>query len=265
MFYYIVFLPVAIAAGRPGVVPVRPTKERPDAPDHAGPIHRRFETAALVNILGLSFSITTPRRPLVDGRLVAASEEERFPGSNTIRPTPSGPSPLPGQGGLTAADLDCVVFTKNPFSKFHRLIQTLADYAPRTGLVFRDAMVSWLGKALDQAPGARKAGRSGRPDPFEHHLSHAASAFFFALRRSRHFDGGRRGMEHRHPGPRDRAVGRRRGKTKSTFFPKSGFRIRWDCCTRLSRRSSVSKSTGEYKVMGMAPYGNRVTSIAWKN
>ncbi|MBK8651556.1 MAG: hypothetical protein IPN23_07595 [Elusimicrobia bacterium] len=56
VFYYIVFLPVAIVAGRPWRRP-RPTDEGNvlDAPTTRGPIHRRFETAALVNILGELF------------------------------------------------------------------------------------------------------------------------------------------------------------------------------------------------------------------
>jgi carbamoyltransferase len=83
-------------------------------------------------------------------------------------------------GGLRAADLDYVVFFEKPFLKFERLILSSLQTFPRSHRVFREAMVTWLGdklwiKHLIQ----KRLGIAGSRILFsEHHLSHAASAFF---------------------------------------------------------------------------------------
>jgi carbamoyltransferase len=82
--------------------------------------------------------------------------------------------------GIRAGDLDYVVFFEKPFRKFERLLLCSLQTFPRSHRVFREAMVSWLGDKLwIKALIAKRLGVRGDRILFsEHHLSHAASAFF---------------------------------------------------------------------------------------
>jgi carbamoyltransferase len=118
---------------------------------------------------------------LCDGQLVAAAEEERFTRKKHDYEFPEHAIQFCLRaGGITAADLDYVVFFEKPFVKFERLLLSNLQTFPRSYRVFREAMVTWLSDKLWIKHHLQK--RLGIPDAkllfSEHHLSHAASTFF---------------------------------------------------------------------------------------
>src|SRR5262249_20849174 len=154
--------------------------------------------------------------------------------------------------GITAHDVDYVAFFEKPFVKLERILMTSLQMFPRAVRVFREAMLTWL---LDKLwVSALIAERLGVPREkilfSEHHLSHAASAFFCSP-----FDdagiltvdgvgewatatmGSARGCEIRLN--REVRFPHSIGLLYSTFTAFLGFEV----------------NEGEYKVMGMAPYG----------
>ncbi|HNC74958.1 MAG TPA: carbamoyltransferase N-terminal domain-containing protein, partial [Elusimicrobiota bacterium] len=222
-------------------------------------------------VLGLSFFYHDAAAALlVNGRLVAAAEEERFSRRKHDSDFPERAIRFClAQAGLTVGDVDHVVFYEKPLLKFQRLLTTLAAHAPRTAGTFREAMVSWLGEKLWIKPLIQD--RLGLPADkilfCEHHLSHAASAFFCSpfkeaavltidgvgewstatLGRgtARWEDGGANRLdlfsEIRFP--------HSLGLFYSAFTAFLGFEV----------------NEGEYKVMGMAPYGTpRHVDKVWK-
>ncbi|MBI3457063.1 MAG: hypothetical protein HY002_14900, partial [Candidatus Rokubacteria bacterium] len=135
-----------------------------------------------MHILGISCYFHDAAAALLrDGQLVAAAEEERFSRKKHDYEFPHRAIDFClRSGGLGGADLDWVVFFEKPFVKFERLLLTSLQTFPRSHAVFREAMVAWLGdklwiKHLIQ----RRLGVPADRILFsEHHLSHAASAFF---------------------------------------------------------------------------------------
>ena len=134
-----------------------------------------------MRILGIScFYHDAAAALLVDGRLVAASEEERF---TRVKHDPHFPENAIAfclaQAGLNAADLDYVVFYERPLLKFERLLTCFLHEAPRSAAVFPRALSTWLSEKLWIR--ARLQERLGVPGArilfSDHHLSHAASAF----------------------------------------------------------------------------------------
>ena len=118
---------------------------------------------------------------LCDGQLVAAAEEERFTRKKHDYEFPEHAIHFCLRAaGIEAADLDYVVFFEKPFVKFERLLLSNMQTFPRSYRVFREAMVTWLSDKLWIKHHIQK--RLGVPDSkllfSEHHLSHAASAFF---------------------------------------------------------------------------------------
>jgi carbamoyltransferase len=118
---------------------------------------------------------------LCDGQVVAAAEEERFTRKKHDYEFPEHAIHFCLRAaGIEAADLDFVVFFEKPFVKFERLLLTNMQTFPRSYRVFREAMVTWLSDKLWIKHHIQK--RLGVPDSkllfSEHHLSHAASAFF---------------------------------------------------------------------------------------
>jgi carbamoyltransferase len=118
---------------------------------------------------------------LCDGQLIAAAEEERFTRKKHDYEFPEHAIHFCLRaGGIKAADLDYVVFFEKPFVKFERLLLSNIQTFPRSYRVFREAMVTWLSDKLWIKHHIQK--RLGVPDSkllfSEHHLSHAASAFF---------------------------------------------------------------------------------------
>src|SRR3989442_14993600 len=135
-----------------------------------------------MNILGIScFFHDAAAALLRDGGLIAAAEEERFTRKKHDFDFPRHAIDFCLRaGGLAAAELDYVVFFEKPFIKFERLLLTSLQEFPRSYELFREAMITWLGdklwiKHLLQ----RRLGLPAQKILFsEHHLSHAASAFF---------------------------------------------------------------------------------------
>jgi carbamoyltransferase len=118
---------------------------------------------------------------LKDGQVVCASAEERL---SRIKHDPSFPQKAIAycleHEGISGKDLEYVVFHEKPFLKFERLIKSIISTYPRSYGLFREAAVSWLKEKLWIK--ARIAEILDIPLEkiifSEHHLSHAASAFF---------------------------------------------------------------------------------------
>jgi carbamoyltransferase len=208
------------------------------------------------NILGVSAYYHDAAAALVcDGKIISAAQEERFTRKKNDADFPRHAVQFClRHANLTLAQLDAVVFYDKPILKFTRLLETYLAVAPGGWRTFPTVMSNWLGEKLD----LRKAIRAELPELrrdcqilfTEHHQSHAASAFY--------------------PSPFDEAailtidgvgewatttIGHGRGSEikmlKELRFPHSlglvysaftdycGFRI----------------NSGEYKLMGLAPYG----------
>lgn len=214
-------------------------------------------------ILGISaFYHDSAAVLLRDGVIVGAAQEERF----SRRKHDSG---FPHQAiawciaeaGVSACDVEHVVFYEKPFVKFERLLETYLAFAPKGFASFRMALPVWLREKLflkDMlVSGLRKLDRQidwyGRILFSEHHLSHAASAFYaspFDEAAVLTLDGAGEWAT------ASRAVGRGNelqmqaeirfphslGLLYSAFTYYVGFKV----------------NSGEYKLMGLAPYGNPV-------
>jgi len=135
-----------------------------------------------MDILGISCYFHDAAAALLrDGQLVAAAEEERFTRKKHDYEFPQNAIDFCMKlGGIQPADLDYVVFFEKPFVKFERLLLTCMQTFPLSRRVFQEAMITWFGdklwiKTLIQ----KRLGVSASKILFsEHHLSHAASAFF---------------------------------------------------------------------------------------
>ena len=135
-----------------------------------------------MNILGVSCYYHDAAAALLqDGMLVAAAEEERF----TRKKHDSGfPTQAIGfcldHAGIHPGDLDYVVFYEKPLVKFERILATAVSTFPRSASTFREAMISQFdGKLWIKSQLAHRLGVP--PDKIlfvDHHVAHAASAFF---------------------------------------------------------------------------------------
>jgi carbamoyltransferase len=206
-------------------------------------------------ILGVSaFYHDSAAALVVDGRIVAAAQEERFTRKKHDHNFPTRAIEYClREGGLEAAELDYVGFYDKPFLKFERLLETYLSYAPGGFPSFLKAMPLWLQQKL-HLPREISRGLKGEYKKryifTEHHESHAASAFFpspFNEAAILTLDGvgewattsygvGR--------GNRIELLGEMRfphsiGLLYSAFTYFTGFRV----------------NSGEYKLMGLAPYG----------
>src|SRR5688500_9285101 len=124
---------------------------------------------------------------VVDGRIVAAAQEERF---TRRKHDPSFPHRAVRAcletAGLGASDVDFVAFYDKPFLKFERLLETYLAFAPAGYASFRHALPLWLKEKLFQRSLIAKELAKEFGDQqwaerllfSEHHLSHAASAFY---------------------------------------------------------------------------------------
>ena len=132
-------------------------------------------------ILGLSaFYHDSAACLLVDGKIVAAAQEERFTRKKHDAEFPAHAARYClAEGKLAAKDLDVVAFYDKPLLKFERLFETYLDYAPRGFASFRKAMPLWLTNRLWMEETIRKELDTPARILFgDHHESHAASAFF---------------------------------------------------------------------------------------
>ena len=141
-----------------------------------------------MRILGISaFYHDSAAALLVDGKIVAAAQEERF---TRRKHDPGFPASAVryclAAANISAAELDHVVFYEKPFLKFERLLETYLAFAPRGFQSFRKAIPVWLKEKLFQKSVLRDHLRriddavdwEARLLFADHHQSHAASAFF---------------------------------------------------------------------------------------
>src|SRR5215471_19115524 len=139
-------------------------------------------------ILGISaFYHDSAAALICDGDIVAAAQEERF---TRKKHDPGFPAHAVDfclrQGGITLDDVDHIAFYDKPLLKFERLLETYLAFAPRGFKSFSMAIPVWLKEKLFLKNLLVKSLRpmGGRKDVerrllfSEHHLSHAASAFF---------------------------------------------------------------------------------------
>jgi carbamoyltransferase len=211
-------------------------------------------------ILGISaFYHDSAAALVVDGRIIAAAQEERF---TRKKHDPAFPTSAIryclSQAGLKAGDIDHVVFYEKPFIKFERLLETYLALAPRGYNSFRLSIPLWLKEKLFQKRLLRQSLKEIDPDIdwdqrllfTDHHQSHAASAFFaspFEQAAVLTLDGVGEWTT--------TSSGFGRGNqldiTREIHFPHS-IGLMYSAFTYYT---GFKVNSGEYKVMGLAPYG----------
>ncbi|NQU20153.1 MAG: carbamoyltransferase [Candidatus Nealsonbacteria bacterium] len=209
-------------------------------------------------ILGISaFYHDSAAALVVDGRIVAAAQEERFTRNKHDHRFPQHAVDFClGEVGLAPEDLDYVAFYDKPLTKFERLLETYVSFVPAGYRSFRQAMPLWLRQKLhlprEMSKGLHDRYR-GRYVFTDHHESHAASAFFpspFDEAAIITFDGVGEWSTSCYGVGRGNRVELRQeirfphsiGLLYSAFTYYTGFRV----------------NSGEYKLMGLAPYGRPV-------
>lgn len=214
-----------------------------------------------MKILGISAYYHDAAAALViDGNIVAAAQEERF---TRTKHDPEFPANALRycleEAGIRGQDLDHVAFYDKPFLKFERLLETYLTFAPRGFTSFRQALPLWIKDKLFQKDTLVKELKSSLGNGVnwyerllfsEHHLSHAASAFY--------------------PSPFERAAvltmdgvgewtttslaignGSDLKVLREIHFPHS-LGLLYSAFTYYT---GFKVNSGEYKVMGLAPYG----------
>jgi carbamoyltransferase len=207
-----------------------------------------------MNILGISCYFHDASAALLrDGELIAAAEEERFTRKKHDYEFPQNAIDFCLKiGGIASPDLDCVVFFEKPFIKFERLILSTMQTFPKSHRVFREAMVSWLGDKLWIKHLIQKKLNVPASKVFfsEHHLSHAASAFFCSP-----FDEAAiltvDGVGEWTTASLGIGKGTEIKLLKEIRFPHS-LGLLYSAFTAFL---GFEVNEGEYKVMGMAPFG----------
>jgi carbamoyltransferase len=135
-----------------------------------------------MDILGISCYFHDAAAALIrDGELLAAAEEERFTRKKHDYEFPQNAIDFCLKvGNIKSQDLDYVVFFEKPFIKFERLLLCSMQTFPRSLKLFREAMITWLGDKLWIRHLIQKRLKAPASKILfsEHHLSHAASAFF---------------------------------------------------------------------------------------
>ena len=213
-----------------------------------------------MQVLGISAFYHDSAAALIrDGNIIAAAQEERFTRRKHDAAFPSRALDYClREGGASLDDIDCIVFYDKPLLKFERLLETYLAFAPRGFKSFSMAIPLWLREKLFlknlltkelERRGTRKD-VEGRVLFSEHHLSHAASAFF--------------------PSPFDEAAvltmdGVGEWATTSLAYGKaSSLEVRREIhfphslgllYAAFTYYTGFKVNSGEYKVMGLAPYG----------
>ncbi len=219
-----------------------------------------------MNILGVSCYYHDAAAALLqDGMLIAAAEEERFSRVKHDSDFPKHSIEFClKQGGITANDLDYVVFYEKPLIKFERILMTTLGQFPRSYPVFRESMITWFNEKLwIKSQLQNDIGISADKILFiEHHLSHAASALFaspFDEAAILTIDGvGEWTTATIGRGTADwnRSDGEQRENKidliREVKFPHS-LGLLYSAFTAWL---GFQVNEGEYKVMGMAPYGS---------
>ena len=215
------------------------------------------------SILGISaFYHDSAATILIDGKILAAAQEERF---TRIKHDPSYPENavnfVLNYANLKLSEVDQIIFFEKPFLKFERLLETYVGFAPRGFKSFTKSMPIWLKEKLFQKKlliNKFKEHDKNFEDKekiffSDHHLSHAASAFF--------------------PSPFDKALvltadgvgewatttvaigdGNNLEIKKEIHFPHS-LGLLYSAFTYYV---GFKVNSGEYKLMGLAPYGNPI-------
>ena len=214
-----------------------------------------------MRILGISAFYHDSAAALIrDGEIIAAAQEERF---SRIKHDARFPSHslqyCLSQEGVSLEQIDHVVFYDKPFLKFERLIETYIAFAPRGLRSFQMAIPLWLREKLFQKTllrdelnkhTKRKIDWDERLLFTEHHLSHAASAFFpspFAEAAILTMDG----VGEWATTSIARGIGNHIEIAKEIHFPHS-LGLLYSAFTYYT---GFKVNSGEYKVMGLAPYG----------
>jgi len=213
-----------------------------------------------IRILGLSAYYHDSAAALIqDGEILRAVQEERF-----TRKKHDDRFPINAikyclkSTGISSKEIDYVVFYDKPFLKFERLLETYVSFAPKGFSSFKKAMPLWLKEKLFQkkliCEELHKCGFDGdlasRLLFSEHHLSHAASAFFpspFSSAAILTMDGVGEwatssfalGSENKIQIHKEIHFPHSLGLLYSAFTYYAGFKV----------------NSGEYKLMGLAPYG----------
>ena len=215
-------------------------------------------------ILGISCYFHDAASVLMsDGQLIAAAEEERF---SRIKHDYSFPRNAIQfcleQGGIRSSDLSYVAFFEKPFRKLDRILMTTLQTYPRSCGVFRDSMISWItdklwiSTTLNSELGIPK----DRVLFSEHHLSHAASAYLcspFDEAAILTVDGVGEWVTATYGVGRGNQI----SLLKQIEFPHS-LGLLYSAFTAFL---GFEVNEGEYKVMGMAPYGQpRYLDKVWK-
>jgi carbamoyltransferase len=216
-----------------------------------------------MRILGISAFYHDSAAALVqDGRIIAAAQEERFTRKKHDARFPRSAIEYCLQaGGIKLDAIDYVVFYEKPFLKFERLLETYLAFAPRGFASFKMAMPLWLREKLLQKKLLHRElkelnGGVELGDRLlfaEHHQSHAASAFFaspFAEAAVLTLDGvgewattsAAIGKDNHLETIKEIRFPHSLGLLYSAFTYYTGFKV----------------NSGEYKVMGLAPYGTPV-------
>ncbi len=214
-------------------------------------------------ILGISaFYHDSSAALLKDGKIIAAAQEERFTRikHDSNFPYNSIISVLK-IGNTSLSNIDHIIFYEKPFLKFERLLETYVAFAPKGFKQFTKSMPIWLSEKLfqkkllkDNLKSIDKRFKSGQKLMFsEHHFSHAASAFY--------------------PSPFKEAVvltadgvgewatttvaignNNKLEIVKEIHFPHS-LGLLYSAFTYFT---GFKVNSGEYKLMGLAPYGNPI-------
>ncbi len=214
----------------------------------------------MISILGISaFYHDSAAAILVDGKIIAAAQEERFTRKKHDSSYPYNAVEFVLKfAKLKLSEIDHIVFYEKPFLKFERLLETYVAFAPRGFKQFTKSMPSWLREKLFQKnmlfkflqEHDKKFVDEKKIYFSEHHLSHAASAFF--------------------PSPFNDAIiltadgvgewatttvaiGNRENLSikKEIHFPHS-LGLLYSAFTFYT---GFKVNSGEYKLMGLAPYG----------
>jgi carbamoyltransferase len=214
-----------------------------------------------MKILGISaFYHDSAACLVIDGEIVAAAQEERFTRKKHDAEFPTqAVAYCLAEAGIIATDLDHVVFYDKPFLKFERLLETYLAFAPRGFKSFVTSLPVWLKDKLFQKAMIAKVLNeqfgggidwTTRLLFSEHHLSHAASAFFpspFEEAAVLTMDGVGEWTT------TSLAIGRgnQLAVHKEIQFPHSLGLL----YSAITYYTGFKVNSGEYKVMGLAPYG----------
>ena len=213
-----------------------------------------------MRVLGVSAFYHDSAAALVeDGRIVAAAQEERFTRKKNDADYPANAvAYCLAEAGVGMDEVDYAAFYDKPFLKFERLMETYAAFAPRGFRAFSMALPLWVKEKLFQKGLLRRRLAALAPDAdwserllfAEHHQAHAASAFYpspFREAAVLTMDGVGEWAT------TSAAVGRgvELDVLKEIHFPHSLGLL----YSAFTYQTGFSVNSGEYKMMGLAPYG----------